>query len=755
MRPYSLQHVVSGLVLHCVLVATVLAGGQSEASFTYQGQLKQNGVPTSETCDFEFALWTGDNAPDPGTQVGSTVQSTVEVRNGLFQVELDFGLTAFNGDARWLQVDVCCTSPCAPAFVALTPRQPLSATPYSTHTRGIDVDDVGNVGVGTNDPSQKLDVRGQLQVQDSIRLDQADEPMLVRQWDPMTSGRLAGFGRWGMFMEFENLFFGVPGSDFPSASSLRFGGWRADSTREDWMTIDKGGNVGIGTPTPVNKLDVTGGVAIGATYAGTSAAPSDGLIVEGSVSIGTSSIDANYTLHVNKTTGGCAVYGTSVKGNPIVAAPPLNATGVCANATSETSNVVGLRAVAESTTQWTTGVTAFALGTGGTNVGVRGHASGADTNWGGYFIGDGFFLGKVGIGTTTPETKLDVDGPIRSSGASGGSLRASNPNNQLADVNLSWDNNVARIRIGGSGVGGQNGLDIQTTGNTSLMRLLHNGNVGIGTQSPSARLEVWGSSTTPAIFNRLGNDGTLVSLKQDHSVVGSISVSGNTVSYNSFTGSHLGWSDEQPARGMLMTMTGENRITSGESNAETIYGMTTSSIVNDSKCFGAHLGLLEPTRPMSLDNPRLVMAVGNGDMWVVDTGRNLEPGDYLISSDVRGHAMLDDPEKFPIGYVVARVGQIVDWSKVAATVDGAKHQKISVFFENFERISPVAVARQVEIQQTQIDALYSEMTILKETISKLTMHRAGSSEVAVSNVATMLLVGILLVGWWRRSLAKQ
>ncbi len=46
-------------------------------------------------------------------------------------------------------------------------------------------------------------------------------------------------------------------------------------------------NVVIGGQTAVNKLDISGGVAIGASYAGTNIAPTQGLIVQGNVGIGT------------------------------------------------------------------------------------------------------------------------------------------------------------------------------------------------------------------------------------------------------------------------------------------------------------------------------------------------------------------------------------------------------------------------------------------------------------------------------------
>jgi len=75
------------------------------------------------------------------------------------------------------------------------------------------------------------------------------------------------------------------------------------------------GSVGIGVSDPKSKLDVEGGVAIGADYSGTSAAPANGLIVQGKVGIGTNTIGPSDTLTV---TGTINATGYSV-GNPATA----------------------------------------------------------------------------------------------------------------------------------------------------------------------------------------------------------------------------------------------------------------------------------------------------------------------------------------------------------------------------------------------------------------------------------------------------
>src|SRR3989442_3065833 len=106
--------------------------------FTYQGQLILNGSPYNGTATLRFSLWDAAGSGSPpvgGAQIGSSqLLVNVPVTNGLFVVELNdagtFGPNAFNGDARWLQVEVCTDVSCTSGTV-LAPRQQIRATPYS------------------------------------------------------------------------------------------------------------------------------------------------------------------------------------------------------------------------------------------------------------------------------------------------------------------------------------------------------------------------------------------------------------------------------------------------------------------------------------------------------------------------------------------------------------------------------------------------------------------------------------------------
>jgi hypothetical protein len=97
------------------------------STFTYQGKLKDKntGNPVNGACDFQFTLW---DASTGGAQQGAQQNvNAVNVVDGLFTVQLNFG-NQFTGDARWLQSAVKCAGD---AGFDTLPRQPLDAAPYA------------------------------------------------------------------------------------------------------------------------------------------------------------------------------------------------------------------------------------------------------------------------------------------------------------------------------------------------------------------------------------------------------------------------------------------------------------------------------------------------------------------------------------------------------------------------------------------------------------------------------------------------
>ncbi len=124
-------------ILSVLLVILMISGTASARSldaplgtgFTYQGNLSDAGVPANGPYDLEFKLY---DALSGGSQVGSAVsQNDVAVTKGLFTVQLDFG-NVFDGTPLYLEIGVRAGASVG-AYTTLTPRQPLSATPYALY----------------------------------------------------------------------------------------------------------------------------------------------------------------------------------------------------------------------------------------------------------------------------------------------------------------------------------------------------------------------------------------------------------------------------------------------------------------------------------------------------------------------------------------------------------------------------------------------------------------------------------------------
>ena len=118
---------VTAILFAAGLIAEQAASAPIGSSFTYQGQIQKGGSPYTGTAQLLFRLF---DSLSNGTQVGpDDPVANVSVTNGLFTVELDFGANAFQGDGRWLEIQLKTTGD--NNYTLLNPRQKITAEPYS------------------------------------------------------------------------------------------------------------------------------------------------------------------------------------------------------------------------------------------------------------------------------------------------------------------------------------------------------------------------------------------------------------------------------------------------------------------------------------------------------------------------------------------------------------------------------------------------------------------------------------------------
>jgi hypothetical protein len=122
------RHLLFALLAVCISQNTLADPLGTE--FTYQGQLVQAGSGVTGACDFFFGLWDAEAA---GSEVATAIEAlNVTVNEGAFTTVLDYGASAFDGNARWLEIAVICPATSG-VLTILAPRQRVSPVPQSQY----------------------------------------------------------------------------------------------------------------------------------------------------------------------------------------------------------------------------------------------------------------------------------------------------------------------------------------------------------------------------------------------------------------------------------------------------------------------------------------------------------------------------------------------------------------------------------------------------------------------------------------------
>jgi endosialidase-like protein len=525
---------------------TVTAGGITVSA----GGANITGTVTGTTFSGSGASLTSIGTSNMSAITGTASSTTFLTGNGTWSAVTPTFSGLTSGDfctASSSTAVVCSTASTGTGSVV------LSASPTLTGTvAGASSTWTGNVGIGTATPTTNVSVYNANQSATLTNFTQA----LTNAGLNVMSGYTAGDYTPGIFWSTANNNPTLPKAGIwtqtsSSGSYLNFGTSNAYGTgiTNQAMVIDYSGNVGIGTTTPGQALDVVGVIRATSSIIGpqgsanTAAITFNGdngtglfdisasstlgftaeghegmrLLVTGNVGIGTTAPGALFTVGNN-------AFEVNSSGN-IVTTGSLTAGGIAYPTTNGTSGYF-LQTNGSGTASWAavtptfSGLTsgdfctasstsAIVCSTGSTGTGsvvlsasptLTGTVTGAASNW----------SGNVGVGLTSPVVAFQAGNTTNAAGieprSDGVNIDGVGAANYARIGGFYQTNSIpgAAIGLAAQGASGQQGAitfmtkiaNDNTTQPSVKMVIDESGNVGIGTTNPASKLHVASANTT-------------------------------------------------------------------------------------------------------------------------------------------------------------------------------------------------------------------------------------------------------------------
>jgi hypothetical protein len=581
---------------------------------------------------------------------------------------------------------------------------------YTNNTEQVRIDSSGNVGIGTNAPTQNLDVRGNALFEGTQGFDSASETATIYLGD--TNHYIQGEHSQGLLLQTGNeITFNTGGAN-------------------ERMVITGGGDVGIGTNAPANKVTIRQDQADFTTLEirnnNTTSNTAGSEILFGSYrDIETTTFEGSKIRAINVDSGSSlfqyqdlAFYTNNAFNSPASERMRITKDGDVGIGTDAPSSRLHVH---NSGGAGQIQLTSSTSGTA-TSDGLIIEMSGSD---------DVLFLnkentnmifytnnteqvridssGNVGIGTNAPVNKVT----IRQDQADFTTLEIRNNNTtsntagseilfgSYRDIETTTfeGSKIRAINVdSGSSLFQYQDLAFYTnnaylSGASERMRITKDGDVGIGTNNPGSRLHLQQvDDTTPALrftnisggsgnhWQILFNSSFHLVFKFNNGSKGYLDDSAD-VSNIDFTGQHRSCSKEDElgvsSIGLIVSSTGEYMnflpgVTWGTIN-ESLPCVELAVTGQDKRVFGVisnkeddkreyQQGVFISIFDQGIDQNRLIInSIGEGGVWVCNKDGTIENGDYITSCTVPGYGTKQSDDLLH-NYTVAKITQDEDFS---------------------------------------------------------------------------------------------